>query len=217
MTTDHPRTAKRRPGRPRSTRRDQRDRLLGSALQVFSSQGIAATSLSAIARHARVTPALVHYYFGDRDALLDAMVEERIRPLIEAAMGTPGLDSSEPRELLRGFVQSVGALLVAHPWLPPLYVREVLSDGGLLRDRVIGGISMPIAQRLSEALRGAQRNGRLAADLDPRLLLVSVIALTLFPFAAMPIWRRIFDAGDITPAQMIDHTIALLERGIGLP
>src|SRR3954471_19677155 len=73
---------KRSPGRPAKARGDQRERLLDVALTLFSRNGIAGTPLSAIARRARVTPALMHYYFGNREQLLDALMDERIAPLV---------------------------------------------------------------------------------------------------------------------------------------
>ncbi len=42
---------------------------------------------------------------------------------------------------------------------------------------------------------GARRNS--IADLDPRLLMVSLVGLTLFPAAGAPIWRRLFHADDL--------------------
>lgn len=69
--------------RPRGRRRaaadlDMRERLLASATQLFGEQGIAATTMAQIAEAAGVTSAMVHYYFTNREKLLDAVVEERI-------------------------------------------------------------------------------------------------------------------------------------------
>jgi AcrR family transcriptional regulator len=73
----------RRPGRPRGGKRvtASREQLLDIALSLFSRQGIANTSLNAIAKEAGVTPAMLHYYFNSREQLLDAMIEERFLPL----------------------------------------------------------------------------------------------------------------------------------------
>ena len=70
-----------------------------------------------------------------------------------------------------------------------------------------------LAKRFAEAQAAGQRN----PDLDPRLLVTSLIGLTLFPAAGVPIWRRLLDADDIDATAMRDHAIALLDGGIGLP
>jgi len=60
-----------------------------------------------------------------------------------------------------------------------------------------------------------QRKGELNPDLDSRLLVVSLIGLTLFLAASAPIWRRVFLADDIDIDTLRRHTLALLDRGIG--
>jgi len=45
-------------------------------------------------------------------------------------------------------------------------------------------------------------------------LVVSLIGLTLFPAAGAPIWRSIFNAGDIDAVNIHDHAIALLDHGL---
>src|SRR5262247_3864405 len=72
----------RRPGRPRADEANQRERLLDAAVACFAADGIAATSLRSIAIKAGVTPALVNYYFGSKERLLDAFVTERVLPVI---------------------------------------------------------------------------------------------------------------------------------------
>lgn len=205
---------RRSPGRPPKARVDQRERLLDAAIDLFAKQGIAATPLSAIARHARVTPALLHYYFGDRERLLDALMEERIAPLVAPLHDDLRALADAPRVRIEAFLRELLQLLTGHPWLPPLWLREVIGEGGLLRDRLIQRIARPVAADLNDGIARAQARGAINRDLDPRLLLVSLIGLTMFPLAARSIWSHVFDAEDIGPAEFARHTIALLERGL---
>jgi AcrR family transcriptional regulator len=48
------------------------ERILEAARQSFATEGWAGTSMRAVARAADVDPALVHYYFADKEALLEA-------------------------------------------------------------------------------------------------------------------------------------------------
>src|SRR5689334_8740150 len=207
-------SANRSPGRPLNARGDQRARLLDAALALFSRQGIAETSLSAIARRARVTPALVHYYFGSREQLLDALMDERIAPLV-ARIGVRLSESgNEPGAVVRAFVGTMIGMLADNPWLPPLWVREVLSENGALRERLLTRIAPRIAPQLAERFAEAKRRGLLNPGLDPRLTVVSLIGLTIFPLAAQSIWRRLLDADDIDTDALIAHTLALLDGGL---
>lgn len=56
---------------------DTRERLLNAAEQLFAEHGISGTTLRALTRVARVNLAAVHYHFGGKEGLLDAVVERR--------------------------------------------------------------------------------------------------------------------------------------------
>lgn len=220
-STTPPRTAgngrKRPAGRPAGTAADAglRERLLDAAIACYVRSGIAASSLRAIAAEAGVTPALLHYYFGDKAQLQQAVVEERLMPALGALRGELAAAGDDIVALVATFVRGVGALVERHPWLPPLWIREILCEGGALRDLMLQRVGPQLPQMLAVRFAQAQREGRLNPALDPRLLVVSLVGLTLFPAAGAPIWRELLDARDLDMADVRDHTIALLDAGIG--
>lgn len=85
-----------------------RDRILAEAERLFAEQGYNGVSLRTITAAAEANMAAVHYYFGTKPALLQAIFETRARPL------------SEERE--RGLAQAIAA---APNGVPP--VRAVLA------------------------------------------------------------------------------------------
>ena len=219
---------KRAPGRPVAGRSagsgDLRGELLDAAIACFVRQGIAATSLRQIARQAGVTPALLHYYFGDKAQLQAALVEEKLMPVL-AGLREPLAEAGDDiAALVAGFVAGIGRIAVAHPWLPPLWVREVLCEGGALREVLFDRIGPAVPRMMAQRFAAAQARGEINPDLDPRLLMVSLVGLTLFPVAGAPIWRRLFAADEaaLGPVQALDfdalrrHTLALLDRGLEL-
>jgi AcrR family transcriptional regulator len=217
-------TRKRAPGRPARTEAgppaEQRDLLLDAAIACFVRKGIAATSLREIAAEAHVTPALLHYYFGDKAQLQDALVADRLLPVLAEMRGAIGNAGEDVAALIAAFVTGIGRVAMQHPWLPPLWVREVLCEGGALRDVLFERIGPQIPQVMAKRFAEAQARGEINEDLDPRLLMVSLVGLTLFPIAGAPIWRRLFAGEPGTAALDMDtfrkHTLALLDRGIDL-
>ncbi|HEY0662266.1 MAG TPA: TetR/AcrR family transcriptional regulator [Lysobacter sp.] len=207
---------KRAPGRPSGDAPDLRAHLLDAAVACFAREGIAATSLRAIAIEASVTPALLHYYFGDKAQLQQAVIEERLMPAFALVRESVQRGGEDVAGLVAGFVRGVAEAVERHPWLPALWVREILCEGGALREMLLRDVAPQMANMLAQRFAAAQREGRLNPDLDPRLLVTSLIGLTLFPAAGAPIWRRIFDADDLDMAALRDHAIALLDRGIGV-
>ncbi|MBS0460376.1 TetR/AcrR family transcriptional regulator [Thermomonas sp.] len=207
---------KRAPGRPAADAPDQRASVLDAALACFVRQGIGATSLRDIAREAGVTPALLHYYFGDKPQLQAAVVEERLMPVMAMLREPLQQAGDDVAALIAGFVGGVGKMAIAHPWLPPLWVREVLCEGGALRDVMFQRVGPVIPNMMAARFAAAQARGEIQPDLDPRLLMVSLVGLTLFPIAGAPIWRQLFEADDLDIETLRKHTLALLDRGVGI-
>ena len=207
---------KRAPGRPMADSPDLRQRLMEAALACFVRKGIAATSLRDIASEAGVTPALLHYYFGDKDQLQAEVIEQKIIPIFVALRAPLSRTGDDIAALIAGFVSGIGRIVAEHPWLPPLWVREVLCEGGALRDLLFDRIGPQLPQMMAARFAEAQAKGRINPDLDPRLLMVSLVGLTLFPAAGAPIWRRLFNAEDLDFDTVRLHTLSLLDRGLEL-
>ena len=89
-------------------------------------------------------------------------------------------------------------------------IRLDIVGGKLARGEKLPG-ELVLAERFSKL----QKLGVVNPNLDPRLLVVSLVGLTLFPLAAEPIWRRLFDADDVDYGTLERHTLALLDHNFG--
>lgn len=63
---------------------DTKDKILDTAETLIGEQGYAATSLRQIIAAAKVNLAAVHYHFGSKEDLLDAIVVRKVGPVNEA-------------------------------------------------------------------------------------------------------------------------------------
>ncbi len=92
---------------------ETRERLLNAAEQLFAEHGISGTTLRALTKAAKVNLAAVHYHFGSKEGLLDAVVErratamnlERLRELDELERSA-GEGAPEVEDILRAFFLS---------------------------------------------------------------------------------------------------------------
>jgi len=215
-SAEAPRRSRGRP--PQGAGLDQRQRLLDAALACYVRHGIAATRLRDIAAEAAVTPALVHYYFSDAAGLREAVIGERLMPVFQQVRDTLlGMPEAPLREVVVAFVDVICAQVRRHEWLPPLWIREVVSEGGELRDLLVSRLAPQLAAVMAARFATEQAAGRLNPGLDPRLLMVSLVGLTLFPASGAPIWRQLFAAEDLGIDAIRNHALALLERGLELP
>jgi|SRR5579859_6726300 len=204
-------------GRPRQgSGVDARELLLDAAMRLFAEQGAAATTIAQIAERAGVTAAMVHYYFSDRDRLLDAVAGERLLPTL-TSVWAPVAETSDILPMLRGLVRRILKATELMPWLPGLWLREILSDGGALRSRVLKGMPFEYVRHLITTVAAAQRRGAINRELDPRLVLMSVLGTTLLPLATMRIWHEIPIMHGVGREDLARHAEALLMSAFSAP
>jgi TetR/AcrR family transcriptional regulator len=173
------------PGRPKGRDPEAvRNALLEAARSLFSQRAFKAVSVRELAATAKVNPAMVNYYFGDKQGLYEAMVEESLGPLLEAL--EEGVSSGHPISAQTLFSRYVD-ILAANPWLPNLLVREVLYGETGFRDRYVRKFAARFAAGMSRSLGEERAQGTMREDLDPDLTLLSFISLAVFPFLARPI------------------------------
>ena len=207
----------RRPGRPSGSARgpEQRNRLLDAALALFARQGIVDTTLGEIAREAGFTPAMMHYYFKTRDQLLDVLIDERFAPL-RAGMGVPFQENpDDPVAAITQLAQRLVKAASDNPWFPSLWVREVISDGGLLRQRMHERFGDANQKASLLAIARWQKEGRLNAGLEPSLMFVTLLGMTILPLATSKLWRNDPARRNIGSEEIARHAVALLVQGVG--
>ncbi len=120
---------RRAPGRPTADSADLREHLLDAAITCFVRHGIAATPLRAIAAEAGVTPAMLHYYFGDKARLQRAVIDERLLPTFALLRETLAAVGDDSAALVAAFVRGIGAVIARYPWLPSLWVARSALRG----------------------------------------------------------------------------------------
>jgi AcrR family transcriptional regulator len=156
---------------------------------------------------------MMHYYFKDREHLLDCVVEEKIAPLI-ASVWSPVGPGAAPEELIRGIVERLVAGIERMPWIPSTWMREVLNEGGLLRSRVLRKLPFDKVRVLSAAIAQAQVRGAIESDLDPVLIVFSMLGLAMLHHATAPFFAEVFQRREPSPQAIGRHITALLLHGM---
>lgn len=212
----------RRAGRPAASgaeRRDHREALIDAGRDEFAAHGFAATSLRQVALAAKVTPALANYYFRDKAGLLDAVMDGRVVPLVQALSASVLAAGGEPKAAIAAFVRHYTATAAANPWLPQLIVREVLNSEGALRETFPQRFAGGMAALLRGLVAAGKERGDFRADLDTSEVVMAIVSLCIFPFVAAPLVNGALGI-DTSPARasaLADHHLAVLLDGIAKP
>jgi AcrR family transcriptional regulator len=213
-----PSPAKPRGRRPAVEDFDVREHMLDIATRLFAERGIAATTVARIAGEAGVTSAMVHYYFTNREQLLDAVVDERLARAVAFVWGSTAQGSeSDPFALVHELVGRLFEVTERMPWLPPLWMREIVNEGGLLRERMIERIPIEHIKRFAAHIGQAQRTGTVNPALEPMFLFNSIIALVMLPLATSKIWHSARGLPKLDRDVLHRHVSALLTAGMQPP
>jgi AcrR family transcriptional regulator len=197
---------------------DARLRLLEAAVWLFAEQGINGTTVAEIAQLADVTSAMVHYYFKTKDQLLDAVVDEKLVGEFFTFVDVVQIqEQTSAIELVENLVWRIINATDKMPWLPPLWIREVLSEGGMLREKLIVHAGFGKKLNFKEIFIMAQQEGKINNEIDPGLLFLSVMGLTLLPLSVAKSWECIPLIGKVSKQELGKHVTALLKNGLAVP
>jgi TetR/AcrR family transcriptional regulator len=186
-----------------------RQRLVDAARALFTRRGFGEVSVREIAREAGVTPAMIAYYFGDKQGLYEAMLSSVFETLLgrvrELAAQSP--TSTAPVE---AFIRVYVGTIQAQPWLPALMLREVIASDSAVRERFIERFAARAAALLPGLLSAEIAGGALRADLDPKQAVLSLVGMCAFPFLAHAITGKVL--GYELDAEFADRLVAHASR-----
>jgi TetR/AcrR family transcriptional regulator len=186
--------------------------LLDAARRHFLQREFKAVSVREIAESAGVNGAMVNYYFGSKQGLYMAMVDALLDSLQGSLAELGGDEELSVTEFSRVYTQ----VLLENPWWPNFLLREVLMKEGESRDAMVARFAGAFAPRLMASISLRIRDGQYRDDLDPGLTMLSMIALTVFPFLARPIVETVLgrDIDSTAAAKLVEHNIALFHSGV---
>lgn len=151
----------------------------------FGGRGYDAVSLDSIARDSGIRKQTVLYYFGSKDALMAAVIDQTVADLtaallesVEAAPAATG-GAEGPSDVWAGVeavVRAVFRFAVRRPEMLGL-LREVTRLGPPWMDRVRAGFE-PLVERARAFLEAGMESGAIRRC-DARLLLVSTYSTVM--------------------------------------
>ena len=177
-----------------ATTTSTRDQILDAAERLFARKGFDPTTIKEIGAAAKLNPALLYYYFRDKEELYRAVLQRVAGELV--TRGRAGLDAAATPELaIRALVSAQVEFLLGHPNAPKLLVREMVDHDARHAEAIILQLAAGIFRRLCELIEEGQRAGRFSRDLEPRFAAVSTIAQVVYFTIARPAIGLLFGTG----------------------
>jgi TetR/AcrR family transcriptional regulator, regulator of cefoperazone and chloramphenicol sensitivity len=159
-----------------------RARIRDAAMELFGTEGVAATSLRAVARAAAVSPGLIVHHFGSKEGLIRT-VDEAVLARIDLALSEVPIEGSGA-ELIAQRAEVVAAFLRGQPALCD-YLGRALSERTEASAQLFHRLFAFAAR--DERLIAA---GVLRADSDPFWRAMHQVILVVGPLLLRPLIER---------------------------
>jgi TetR/AcrR family transcriptional regulator len=165
--------------------------ILDAARQIFINKGLAGARMQEIADKAGINKALLHYYFRSKEKLFEAVFEEVFRQFIPQ-VGKLIADPADMEEVMGKVIILYSRMIRKNPFIPQFIISEL--------NRNPFQLDQPLLERMG-LIRTAdqflnQINEKIKPDFDARHVLVSVLAMIIFPYVARPLLQTVLFDGN---------------------
>jgi len=160
---------------------ETRDRILVAAHAVFLRKGTAGSRTQEIADEAGVNKALVHYYFGTKAALAEAIFERALGDIVPRMFGILADPGRSIEEKIPAIVREQIGFHSERPYFAGYMVSELHNEP----DRIVrlmarrGRIPLDVLRRQLREAAAAGTIRRLSAE----QFVANMMGLLIFPFA----------------------------------
>lgn len=223
-------TANVHPTRRNSERAAKRDperavrTILKAARREFHRVGYDGARVDRIAERSKLSKGLIYHYFGSKEDLFRAVLEQ----LYEELRGENEnliLDDFEPEEGIRQLVSHTFRYFAANPEFIVLVNSEnIMRARHIRKSKVIGTIFKPLNDRLGELIGRGVEAGIFRRDVDTTELYISIVALGYFSLSNRYTLGIVFDrelaseeAMNRREAHITDIILGYLRSGSRLP
>jgi TetR/AcrR family transcriptional regulator len=185
--------------------------ILKAAVREFARDGVAGARTDAIARSAGVNKALLYYYFKDKEALYQAVLDEvfsGVRVAIQNALS----QQLPPRERLAAYVCAHFDYIASNPLYPRIVHAEFLRAGRepSRLQRVAKQYFQPIFVQIAALLKEGVDSGDFR-PVDPVHFIPSMVSVIVFYFITAPIMKVMIGRDPFSPESLAERREAVVD------
>jgi len=162
--------------------KDTEQKIFEAAKIVFIRKGMSGARMQEIADEAGINKALLHYYFRSKEKLFDAVFRDTFSQIAPKILSIFGSDKNI-FEKIKLFIGSYIDLLKENPHIPIFILNELQKNPHWIIDFIR---SQGVHPEFIISLINKEIKKGIIKKVKPEHLLVNIISLCIFPFAARP-------------------------------
>jgi AcrR family transcriptional regulator len=176
-----------------------RQSILASATQEFARYGLGGARVDRIAARAKANKRMLYYYFGDKEGLFLAALEDRYAHIRNAERSLK-LEHLDPRDAVRRLVEFTWDYFLEHPEFMTLLNSENLHKGRhVRRSRRVPEMHSHLVALLRDVLHRGEAQRLFRKGVDPVQLYISIAGEGYFYLSNRYTLSRIFDRDLMAP------------------
>lgn len=192
---------------PDRTRAD----ILAVATREFAEKGLAGARIDVIAEAMRTSKRMIYYYFGSKEALYIAVLEDAYQRIRDTEADLH-LDDLTPEDALRKLVGSTVDYQLAHPEFTRLIMTENIHRGEFIaQSKAIQSLNVPAIDAIRQVYDRGLKAGVFRSGIDPVDLHMSISALAVFNVANKHTFSLIFKRDLDSPAAIVARRDSIVE------
>ncbi len=198
---------RRRVNDPQGTRRN----IVEVATGEFAQKGYSGARVDAIAARTRTSKRMIYYYFGGKEGLYLAVLEEAYSG-IRRAEATLDLEKLPPEAALGTIVGFTFDYYTRHPEFVRLVMNENIMDGAhMARSKTISKLNLGVIDAMRRIIARGQKDRVFRRDIDPIELHMSISALGIFNVANRATFSTIFKRDMTSPRALAARRAEIVE------
>ncbi|HXZ13921.1 MAG TPA: CerR family C-terminal domain-containing protein [Candidatus Sulfotelmatobacter sp.] len=183
-------------------------RILAAAERHFAAEGMAGARTDEIAAAARANKAMLYYYFGNKQRLHRAVLENLFRQLHKVVFA-PAARGATPRDRLLRWVNGYFDFLATHPNYPRLVQRESMNATPQFQ-WIVREYFRPFHQHIARLVEQGAAAGQFR-KVDAAQTVFTLLGMTVFYFTAAPALTKLVGRDLLSPQALESRRRALLD------
>lgn len=162
-------------------------KILDAAKQVFFDKGMDGARMQDIADKAGINKAMLHYYFRSKEKLFETIFAESFNdffPRLSSILESDTNLAGKIEMICTEYIKQIQLV----PYLPIFILHEVNRRPDTFLKKIWGSYPPPV-KLFFKAIETGIRQKEIK-PVDPLQLMMNIISLCIFPFAAKPIFQQ---------------------------
>lgn len=177
--------------------------IIDAARKIFMQRGLSGARMQDIADEAGINKAMLHYYYRNKEKLFEIVFAEAVQALLGRVNAIFAGDMPWKEKIVAAIDNYITSIS-ENPYLPIFVLHEINSNPDRMVNQFLHGPLFPNLRAFMMELAEEAAKGNIR-KVDPLQLMISIISMCVFPFAAKPLLTGVFQMDAAAFAKFIEE------------